>query len=118
MLEHFFEELDNAISIDKLAFISARNSISYKNLIKKTNFACQYLLENNFTQGLTAIILPNTIETCTLILACLKAKATFVTIDVDAPRNEIKKILLQLKPCKIICGDADWITDELNIVVY
>jgi len=102
MLEHFFDELNKAHDNDQPAFISKTGELSYKNLIKKVNVISQSLLSRGFHKHLCAIVLPHDIDTCILILACLKAKVTFVSIDPDSPYYELLKLLLHLNPGNII----------------
>lgn len=105
MLEHFFDELGSGVEGLKPAIVSSTATISYQSLVKSINQLSNTLVKYQ-VQKLTVILLPNTIETCLLILACLKVKITFVSIDTSFPPNEIKKILAQLKPASIITDDV------------
>lgn len=103
IVEHIEEVAKN--NPDVIAIEANDYSITYSQLITRINKLSNYLIKNDFSEGLNiGIYTTRTIDTIIGILAILKINCTYVPIDTQYPADRIKH-MVQISKLEYILAD-------------
>ena len=118
MLRDFRKDLTRLINKypNREALVSALENetiLSYEQTEKYIFKSIKFLENNGIKEGDTiGSVLPNSIESCILILTCIYAGINFAPLHCDATSKEFKKWLLLIKPKAVLHNEL--INDHIN----
>ena len=110
ILEYFFKTVNE--SPLKIAVIEGVNSISFKELDRKSKILSQsFIQENDFYNQPIAVYLPKTIDSVISDIAISYSGNIYMNLDIKTPAERIKNILELIKPKYIVTN-----TVNLNLI--